>query len=404
MSYEELGHKLELSEEQTERLNTPVWQRVRVTETHPKHDKDLYGNLDSDRRPLEEYRHSFSETFASKIYWRIWKQSDKLFMMVAVVGLAAAVAGGLIFGHSWLSERETGNIPVLSQVLEQLFGLPVVVTICYSSLMVIGAFAFRWKMDYDSIMTVCYIIEGHKRVIEVHYPSVMLLGRADQLTSGEFVMVLPPCCDDANECLHEINMIFERDMEKALPAASSIGLDVAARKFELAVRAQQTGEQFSPLPVRTNAILQKYMPYGIMHLVAIGAAVVLFSLEDPTPNDGSGGPAQPPVVAGQSAPPTPTPRPLLIGPEATETTDAEPVAEPTSIAVVPNGEPTPSLGEGEVLPSPTPLVSEFMVQPTTPPMSPTPTPTPTPVALSPVALPTEAPPTGVAETTPEPTG
>ena len=415
MSYDELGHDLDLTDEQRSRLETPAVERVnRFEQTHPRIDKELYGHFDDDERPLEEYRHTLMEALMSGVYWRIWRASDKMFMMVITVGFAAMLAGGLTFGHSWLAERETGNIPILSDVLSQIFGLPIFITAIYSSGIVGGAFFFRWKMDYDSIMTVCYIIEGHKRVIFVNYPSVMLLGRADQLTSGEFVMVLPDCCDDPNDCPHDTKKIFERDMEVALPAATSVGLNTAARKFELADRAQRTGEQFSPLPVKGNATLQKYMPYGIMHLVALGAAVVLFSLEDPTPV-GSGALDLTPTPIAAQVEVTPTFAALVIPTPASSggvVGPASPEAGQPQPSPGPDGLPPSPESSVPVAPTSTPApveVPDFMIQPTNPPEPTRAPPTATPVPLPPVSLPTATPivatpdpRVGVEDATPEP--
>ena len=222
----------------------------------------------------------------------------------------------------WLvGQLDFSGVPFVGSMLNVITSLPVTLSMGLALVTSAVGLWWGWRTAFNEVMVQIYILDGEKRVIKCHYPNSHMVGRGDQLESGEFVLALPSCCPpkrsrrksstktvtsvdgtpslvsvhekmEERECPHPYRKLYERDLELALPSASSVGIINASTKYVYAKRAQMAGRQCPPVQVDDKNEVMKSLPYGIVSLVLGGGAFLLLTM-DPGETDTY----TPPVVA-----------------------------------------------------------------------------------------------------------
>lgn len=249
---------------------------------HPRSDIEIYGTLDDDDRDLGEYRFDLSECFFNGAVWRMFRENGRtaeiILKIILLAGAGAIIAGVYFLLQGAASQSEDQSI--VGIIMRSLFALPPIL-IAFLTLM-LPVFGYYWgiRAVYSDFFAIIYILDGHRRVIQCQYPTHLLAGRADRLTTGEFVMALPRCCEDAN-CDCPPRLLYERDLEHGLKSAASVGVTNASAKFEFIERAAMIARNAATVPVDRKELITQLLPYG---LIIAGFGVGAFLLF----NSGSG--------------------------------------------------------------------------------------------------------------------
>lgn len=264
------------------RPETRAAQKIENPETgehewhHPRYD-DLYSQLDEDSRDLTEHRYTFNEALMDKQFRNmlkdlgIYNSTTGPLMGVLMTLMLCGVLAFAIFQYGQWYEGGGGIADIALGLLAALpwwSSVFVAVVAC--------PFVYWWRMmaAYNQVMTRVYIVDGHKRVIVCDYPNYLMANRGvgDQLTTGEFVLALEPCCIDMN-CAHPLRKIYERDLEFGLKSASTTGVEAAAAKYDYIRRVKHIADNAPTVPVSPREFASKLLPYG---LVAIGCGIGAF--------------------------------------------------------------------------------------------------------------------------------
>ena len=244
---------------------------------HPRNDAELYGFLDADDRPLVEYRYEFNEVLTDANFRGMLKESGRWSGIMSKMIMAIVV--GAVIGYIWWVFsgwfEPTGS--VVDVVLGTIAGMPVFVVIFVIAVLPAVAYYFSMMQAYKELMALVYIIDGHKRIIVCHYPSYSMAGRGDQLTTGEFVLSLEPCCTDSARCEHPLRNLYERDLEKGMRSAATVGVTNAKEKYEIIRRIALIAKYAPTVPFNPSERVLKMAPYIIILSICIVASFLLFN-------------------------------------------------------------------------------------------------------------------------------
>ena len=243
---------------------------------HPRSDNELYGHLDEDEREIVEYRFELNECFFNGIVWRMFRdhgRTGEIMMKIILLGGAGAIILGIYFLlQQTISQSD--NDTIVGVIMKTLFAMPPVLVAVIA--LFLPAFGYFWGIHavYQDFFSIIYVLDGHKRVIRCHYPTHLLTGRADRLTTGEFVMTLPRCCED-NRCDCPPRLLYERDLEHGLKSAASVGVTNASAKFEFIERASMIARNAATVPIDRKELATRLLPYA---LIIAGFAIGAFLL------------------------------------------------------------------------------------------------------------------------------
>ena len=243
---------------------------------HPRNDDELYGFLDDDDRPAEEYRFEFNEAMFDSQFRAMLKDNGQW------GGVINKVIGGLVVGVviAYLWWLFAGKLESSGGVLDVFLGVIAAIPVfaIFPVVLLFPAGGYLWGMNqaYKAMMAMVYIVDGHKRIIVCHYPNELMAGRGDQLTTGEFVLSLEPCCRDPY-CEHPLRLLYERDLEKGLRSAVTTGVVNAREKYDIVRRVALIAKHAPTVPFNPTERVAKMLPYIIISVCCGIGALLLFT-------------------------------------------------------------------------------------------------------------------------------